>query len=76
MVLLDEEKQARGTKDDLVKSKLIREENVVFISEAAEAGKINASTRAAIPGLAWFTYFIGGTSKRRLIRDRWRASLH
>lgn len=34
LVLLDEEKQARGTKDDLVKSKLIREENVVFISEA------------------------------------------
>jgi len=34
LVLLDEEKNARSTKDDLVKTKLIREQNVVFLSEA------------------------------------------
>jgi AAA ATPase domain len=34
LVLLDQEKQARAAKDELVKSKLIREENVVFTSEA------------------------------------------
>ena len=34
LVLLDEEKQARSTKENLVKSKLIREENVVFVTEA------------------------------------------
>lgn len=34
LVLLDEEKDAKSTKDDLVKTKLIREQNVVFVSEA------------------------------------------
>ncbi len=34
LVLLDAEKDARSTKDELVRSKLIREENVVFVSEA------------------------------------------
>lgn len=34
LVLLDQEKDARGTKEDLVKAKLIAEQNVVFISEA------------------------------------------
>lgn len=34
IVLLDEERDAKSTKDDLVKTKLIREQNVVFISEA------------------------------------------
>jgi hypothetical protein len=34
LVLLDEEKDAKNTKDELVKSKLIAEQNVVFISEA------------------------------------------
>lgn len=34
VVLLDAEKESRLTKDELVKSKLIREENVVFVSEA------------------------------------------
>ncbi len=37
LVLLDEEKDAKNTKDDLVKSKLIAEQNVVFVSEAFEA---------------------------------------
>lgn len=35
-LLLDDEKDARITKDDLVKSRLIREQNVIFVSEAFE----------------------------------------
>jgi hypothetical protein len=34
MVLLDEEKQSRTTKEELVKAKLIRDENVLFVTEA------------------------------------------
>jgi len=34
LVLLDEEKDSKNTKDDLVKSKLIKDHNVVFVSEA------------------------------------------
>lgn len=34
LVLLDHEKDAKTTKDDLVKNKLIAEQNVVFVSEA------------------------------------------
>lgn len=34
LVLLDEEKDSNATKDELIKSKLIQEQNVVFISEA------------------------------------------
>jgi hypothetical protein len=33
LVLLDEEKQARGTKEELVKSKLVRDDNVIFASD-------------------------------------------
>lgn len=33
-VLMDEEKDARATKDDLVKARLVRDSNVVFVSEA------------------------------------------
>lgn len=36
LLLLDEEEKARTTKDDLVKAKLIREKNVIFVSEAFE----------------------------------------
>lgn len=32
LVLLDEEKQARGTRDDLLKAKLIRDDGVLFVS--------------------------------------------
>lgn len=32
LVLLDEEKQARGTRDELVKSKLIRDDGVLFVT--------------------------------------------
>lgn len=32
LVLLDEEKQARGTRDELVKAKLIRDDGVLFVS--------------------------------------------
>lgn len=34
LVMLDDEKQARGTKDELVKAKLIRDDNVVLVTEA------------------------------------------
>lgn len=37
LVLLDQEKDAKTTKDELVKSKLIAEQNVVFVSEAFSA---------------------------------------
>lgn len=36
LVLLDAEKDSRATKDDLLRAKLIREQNVVFVSEAFE----------------------------------------
>jgi hypothetical protein len=36
LALLDEEPRARETKDDIVKAKLIREQNVMFVSEAFE----------------------------------------
>jgi hypothetical protein len=32
LVLLDEEKQARGTRDELVRAKLIRDDGVLFVS--------------------------------------------
>jgi predicted ATPase len=34
LVLLDDEKKARDTRDELVKAKLIRDDNVVFVTEA------------------------------------------
>ena len=34
IVLLDDEKNARSTKTDLVKEKLIRDDSVVFVTEA------------------------------------------
>jgi len=37
LVLFDDEKDAKATRDDLVKGKLIRSDNVVFVSEAFEA---------------------------------------
>ena len=37
LVLFDDEKDAKATRDDLVKGKLIRSDNVVFASEAFEA---------------------------------------
>jgi AAA15 family ATPase/GTPase len=36
IVLLDEEKDAKTTRDDLVKGKLIRDDNVLFVSSAFE----------------------------------------
>ena len=37
LVLLDEEKQARGTRDELVKAKLIRDDGVLFVSSGFPA---------------------------------------
>lgn len=39
LVLFDAEKDSNATKDELIKSKLIQEQNVVFISEAFGTGK-------------------------------------
>ena len=39
MVLFDGERQARNAKDDLVKQKLIREDNVVFVTDGFDGGK-------------------------------------
>ncbi len=39
LVLLDDERQARGTRDELIKSKLIRDDNVVFVTEGFDAGR-------------------------------------
>lgn len=41
LVLLDREGQSVATKDELVKNKLIREDNVVFVSEGRGAGDVN-----------------------------------
>lgn len=38
-VLMDEEKDARATKDDLVKAKLVRDSNVIFVSEAFKSDR-------------------------------------
>lgn len=37
LVMLDEERQARTAKDELVKQKLIREDNVVFVTDGFDA---------------------------------------
>lgn len=37
LVLLDEERQARNAKDELVKNKLIRDENIVFVTDAFDS---------------------------------------
>jgi hypothetical protein len=39
MVLLDDERQARTTKEELVKQKLIRDDNVVFVTDGFDHGK-------------------------------------
>ena len=41
MVVLDDESKARMTKDELVKQKLIREENVVFVTDAFDSPQPN-----------------------------------
>lgn len=40
LVLFDDEKASNATRDELIKSKLIQEQNVVFVSEAFASGKI------------------------------------
>ena len=38
LVLFDEEKQSRVTRDELVKAKLIRDDNIVFVSDGFDPG--------------------------------------
>ena len=42
LVLLDTERDSKATKDELLKAKLIRDQNVVFVSEAFESPPIEA----------------------------------
>lgn len=42
LVLFDDEKDAKATRDDLVKGKLIRSDNVVFVSESFETAPAEA----------------------------------
>ncbi len=49
LVLLDDEVQARGVRDEMVKTKLIREQQVIFVSEAFDA--TNQPTEADIEDL-------------------------
>lgn len=41
LVLFDDEKDSNATKDELIKAKLIQEQNVVFVSEAFASEKVN-----------------------------------
>lgn len=51
LVLLDDEKGAEATRDDLVKGKLIRLESIVFVSEAFETAPTEADIEDIIdPG--------------------------
>jgi hypothetical protein len=52
LVLFDEEKDAKATRDDLVKGKLIRSDNVIFVSEAFEAPPAEADVEDILdPGV-------------------------
>lgn len=42
LVLFDDEKDAKATRDDLVKGKLIRSDNVIFVSEAFDNARAEA----------------------------------
>ncbi len=42
LVLFDDEKDAKATRDDLVKGKLVRSDNVVFVSESFETAPAEA----------------------------------
>ncbi|WP_246658505.1 AAA family ATPase [Mesorhizobium sp. GR13] len=42
LVLFDDEKDAKATRDDLVKGKLIRSDSVIFVSEAFETAPVEA----------------------------------
>lgn len=56
LVLLDEERSTESTRDHLVKSKLIREKNVVFVSEAFEGdGPVEADIEDLIDADAYVT---------------------
>ncbi len=55
LVLLDDEKQARGTRDELVRSKLIRDDGVLFVSSGFSAA--NTPTEADIEDLIEPTVF-------------------
>jgi AAA ATPase domain len=67
LVLFDEEKQTRETRDDLVKSKLIREGNVVFVSE----GFLDASK----PSEADTEDLIDASVYETLIRESYKTEL-
>jgi AAA domain, putative AbiEii toxin, Type IV TA system len=52
LVLLDQEKEALSTRESLVKSKLIAEQNVVFVSEAFDPAPVEADVEDLLdPGV-------------------------
>ena len=67
VVLLDDEKQARSTKEQLLKAKLIRDESVIFVTEGYAASA--APTEADIEDLLDATVFDA------LVRESYRAEL-
>lgn len=67
LVLLDEEQQARGTRDELVKSKLIRDDGVIFVS-AAFSGN-------AKPGEADIEDLLDPDVFELLVRESYKAEL-
>jgi predicted ATPase len=67
IVLLDDEKQARSTKERLLKAKLIRDESVIFVTEGYAASA--APTEADIEDL------LDDTVYDALVRESYQAEL-
>lgn len=65
LVLLDQEKDAKSTGHDLVKSKLIAEQNVVFVSEAFEVITPEADTEDLLEPAVY----------ESLVRESYKAEL-
>jgi hypothetical protein len=67
LVLFDEEKQSRVTRDELVKAKLIRDDNIVFVTEAFNGSGV--PTEADIEDLFEPTVYEG------LVNESYRKEL-
>jgi energy-coupling factor transporter ATP-binding protein EcfA2 len=67
LVLLDEEKQARATRDELVKTKLIRDDGVLFVS--------SAFTESERPNEADIEDLLDATVFDTLVRETYKSEL-
>ena len=65
LVLFDDEKDAKATRDDLVKGKLIRSDSVVFVSEAFDAAPAEADIEDLIDPAVY----------EKLVRDAYAKEL-